>query len=166
MANKPMKTINFGGEDIYYLNPDFENIDNSPFETIGGNTLTWDGNTGGLEIILDMYYKISDAIPTAEDLANYNLTLNDGTTASNVDAPAIVENHVATLWEGAVQIIFEDTEADGIPFKKGVYFYNDGEAYVTSLTINSYTGFTTTKLKEEYIPVDYIKQLIAEVTGK
>lgn len=30
MANKPLKTLNFGGEDTYDLAPDWENIENKP----------------------------------------------------------------------------------------------------------------------------------------
>lgn len=169
MANKPMKTINFGGEDIYYLNPDFENIDNSPFETIGGDTLTWDGNTSGMSSPNGTHYKVSDNAPTLKDFAGGFEFVVGGETANVPDntgftqlAPTFLEFDGGLFW-----IVSEDTDAgEGTIIAKGTYFVNDGELAVTSLKINGYTGFTTTKLKEEYIPVDYIKQLIAEVTGK
>ena len=40
---------------------DWSNVQNKPFETVGGDTLTWDGNTSGLESFqIDdfSYYKI------------------------------------------------------------------------------------------------------------
>lgn len=58
MAFKPLRTLNFGGEDTYYLAPDFNNVENSPF--IGGGTTeelfysetcneySWERGEGGL----------------------------------------------------------------------------------------------------------------------
>lgn len=167
MASKPMKTINFGGEDIYYLNPDFENIDNSPFETIGGDTLTWDGNTEGLENIDGAFWKISDAAPSIEELSHgYSLTIRSPegeNTFTEADVP-IPETGPVIIGEFCI-IIPEDTNGDGFVIGKGTYFLGDSTTYTSSFTINGYTGFTITKLKSEYLPVDYIRQLIAEVTG-
>lgn len=152
-------------------------IDNKylkPFETVGGDTLTWDGNTDGLECLALAYpsYKISNISPSSEDLANgYTLIISDGATQSTEVPVEEAMDGVYVL--GSVSgfyyamFVVEDISADGMTINKGTYFVKqENSAYLASLTINGYTGFTTTKLKEEYIPVDYIKQLIAEVTGK
>lgn len=174
MANKPMKTINFGGEDTYYLNPNFENIDNSPFETIGGDTLTWDGNTDGLESLqIDEaeFYRVSNVIPTLSECANgCTLSYDDGSTSvvlGDFEIKSLMDDGSDAAY-GAMpyMIIIPKTVTMGeTTFLKGVWFYNHSDGYICSLTINGYTGFTITKLKSEYLPVDYIRQLIAEVTG-
>ena len=134
-------------------------IDNKylePFETVGGDTLTWDGNTEGLESFDGVYFKVSNHVLTAEDLAN------GGTVNSAYgDSVSFTAEGVVPI-DGVGLLIMEFALAGA----DGIYLLNAGvDEYISSLTINGYTGFTTTKLKEEYIPVDYIKQLIAEVTG-
>lgn len=54
MAQKPLKTLNFGGEDTYYLQPEFENIDNSPFDENGRlNESSMPSHTHGVNEITD-----------------------------------------------------------------------------------------------------------------
>lgn len=153
MANKPMKTINFGGEDTYYLNPDFENIDNSPFETIGGDTLTWDGNTDGRDIVDDMFCHISDVVVTVSDCANGVIaTFADGSIQSGTatePAPGLL---MLADVESVLCVATDNYAFNGVIFpKKGIYV-TYGDYCVTSLTIKGYTGFTITKLKSEYLP--------------
>ena len=169
MANKPMKTINFGGEDTYYLNPDFENIDNSPFETIGGDTLTWDGNTEGLDEIGGMY-RIAETTPTLADVTGKTAILLIGENSLNLSVTDMtanmggVESYALMNAESGLMVQVFTADIPTYSIVKGIYV-SEELLFPSSLTINGYTGFTTTKLKEEYIPVDYIKQLIAEVTG-
>ena len=142
-----------------------------PFETVGGDTLTWDGNTEGLAgVDFDgagtyTHYCISGTVPSGTDVANgATITMIGGasrsTTFTDTETGFMYENEFAVLIvdENAVGV-----DIDGLVFDKAGIYVTDS---ISSLTINGYTGFPTTKLKEEYIPVDYIKQLIAEVTGK
>ena len=141
------------------------------FETVGGDTLTWDGNTEGLTgVDLDgagtnTHYLVSEITPTTEALAG-GVVL----TASGASVTDVYDTGVGLIVIGSFTcfIVHENAvgvDIDGLFFPKaGIYIATGGEGEI-SLTINGYTGFTTTKLKKEYIPVDYIKQLIAEVTG-
>lgn len=129
--------------------------DLEPFETVGGDTLTWDGNTEGLETDDGQFYKVTDIAPSIEAFANGgSVTVNTGDILPFTSAEITEFDAGFTVGEYAL-----------IGANFGTRLLAVGGNYISSLTINGYTGFTTTKLKEEYIPVDYIKQLIAEVTG-
>ena len=175
MALKPLKTLNFGGEDTYYL--DFKNVENMPFETVGGDTLTWDGNTEGL-VCVDMggiyAYKISDAVLTAADFANDYIA----TRQPPIDTEVIIDPDFLSVYEGDgyLVLMYNDgaTESNlimsatqdafavlGLDAPSGTYVFVNGIAgYLTSLTINGYTGFTTTTLKKDYVPIDYITEKV------
>lgn len=156
-----------------------------PFETVGGDTLTWDGNTEGLECIdmmgdgSTLFIHVSEATPTAESMSNggaISCKINGESTVANFTSANVMQ-----MYDGISAIMLSNmpyamivhesavgVDNDGLCFtKSGIWLYYSAPANISvqSLTINGYTGFTTTKLKEEYIPVDYIKQLIAEVTG-
>ena len=132
-------------------------IDNKylePFETVGGDTLTWDGNTEGLECAEGVFYKVSDVTPTVADMTG-GVTISfmvDGTLQTlPVPAEGIMEDNGIISFD-VIFVVLEDIDAGEEVIKKGVYFLNDGGEYTTAFTINGYTGFTTTKLKEEYLP--------------
>lgn len=143
-----------------------------PFEVVtkGGDTLTWDGNTKGLESV-DMSlavkgmiaYKISDNVITQNDF-NYGFSMfspTDGEIALSPDEIADLEIFYANgfIFVDFFAVVptdnFVATDFGGIMFpSKGVYaFVADGQPSLSSLTINNYTGFTTTekKLKGEYL---------------
>ena len=175
MANKPLKTLNFGGEDTFFLKPDWDKIDDKPFgeTTVGGDTLTWDGNTEGLvnmECDGLILYKISDATPSYADVSD-GITVSfageELATSSFIDSGLgiLVDSDSVSIWivhESAVGV-----DIDGfIPPETGFYVTGEWADMALTFTINGYTGFPTTKLKKEYLPVDYIRQLIAEVTGQ
>lgn len=169
MALKPLKTLNFGGEDTYYL--DFKNVENMPFETVSSDTLTWDGNANGHEVIKNMYIKISDVAPTISDFANgFMITVKDLTTGK---IESIMYSSEIIITDGALitydpfpffLVITEDTLSDDIFFSKGTYFVDysilDINIVVIALTIPGYTGFTTTTLKTDYVPMDYITEKV------
>lgn len=126
-------------------------------ESVGGDTLTWDGNTEGKTVVAENYYKISDVIITSADVdpqAEITTDINSGDvyTGTFVEvAPgiAIPENEtVFFVSEEAVGV-----DVGGIVFpESGIYFFSSDEGYVSSLTIPGYTGFVKKQLKEEYIP--------------
>ena len=145
--------------------------------TVMGDTLTWDGNTEGLSSVADLFYLISDVIPTLEDLQNGGITTqSDGRSYTfnseqllEMGSDAIVINvgiaSIIVLKGGAsfpvenVTLVFE---------KAGIYSVHNGKDYLAALKINGYNGFERTEIQTidpKYLPVDYIKQLIAEVTS-
>lgn len=124
-------------------------IKNKPFgdSPTGGDTLYWDGNTEGLETD-GVNYKVSDAVPSIEDFANdYIITINTGESMSGTDAdfPA-EETEFGIVFQGGMVVNVEER-----PLPKGVYLYNGGGVYVSSLTIPCYTGFPVTeKIDSKY----------------
>lgn len=157
-----------------------------PFETItvGKDTLEWDGNTNGLYKPADTektqhnMHLVSDAMPTYEELCNggtVTVVFNGSTYTETLSSSNLTGSGALSDGDYAEEYVFlpnamgcviykPDTVifGDVIAEKTGIYL-----AVPTTLQINGYAGFKEkqTKLKQEYLPVDYIKQLIAEVTG-
>lgn len=137
-------------------------------ETVGSDTLTWDGNTEGLVSVLDMMYKVSDAIPTNDEIKTAKFTyLINGVEGSGEIAGSwdnMVEGGYATddfctLVEAGFVVRKANITFKGITFPEtGIYFAKtvDGSNSVctTSLTIPNYKKFPPFKeqIKEEYIP--------------
>lgn len=141
-------------------------------ETVGGDTLTWDGNTEGLISVLDTYFLVSNTVPSLTDLqAGGVLTPNDGETLTfnsdsvlDCEASGMGANCIVIASEPSVFIALKDgavftMEGDSITFEKsGVYFpcmpapNGIDDTYITKFTINGYTGFTKEQVKEEYLP--------------
>lgn len=144
-------------DDIPEVTPhDWNTLLNKPTETIGGDTLTWDGDTSGLEVVglvssmgaTTNYYKISDNIITDTELA-------DGIsyTAINGVTNTITFNQIKNA--GVVIFVTEENTnysnilmGNAVFEKVGVYFAEG----IISLTIPNYSGFTKEVLKEEYLP--------------
>ena len=131
----------------------------SIIERVGGDTLTWDGNTEGLESFTSetlgfTYYKVSDVIPNVVDGETVVVTI----TAP--DGKESVESAINTYGEifsvgGFIFIIPQDGyNFDNLIIeKKGIYFvFQEEGVFISSLTINGYTGFIAEKIKEEYLP--------------
>lgn len=155
--------------DKEYL-PDFawRDITNKPFGATytPSDTLTWDGDPEGYESAIKsgtyfsdaLAYKISDATPTMEDLANgYTVRWPYGDSMTEQDYPADEWNGVISLADGYCFIAttkFTDEEGKICP--KGTYFvYNSKSDRVVSLTIPGYTGFEAieiNKLSPKYLP--------------
>lgn len=134
------------------------------FETVGGDTLTWDGNTEGLPNASGTFFCVSDIVPTIEELSRGG--------SGNFVGLGILEFTAETVMDMGDVIIASDSngtpiamiaKTDNAVFDmgddgsfafpvKGIYLASARGIYVSSLTINGYTGFTTTKLKEEYLP--------------
>lgn len=169
---KPLKTLNFGGEDTYYLNPSWDNVEDKPFgETIvTKEAITWDGNTDGLYNIMGTFFNVSNAIPTLEDVQQGGSVTLDGNeipfTSANVmdlgalgmgsDFILIMPNNIyaagVALKAGATATMDGVTVAFN---KTGIYFLKNPEGeYTSELTINDHT-FTETEIKtldKKYLP--------------
>lgn len=156
--------------EVDVLNDRFDVQDEHP------DTLTWDGNTEGLDYIIEpgvncTYYRVSDVVLSDDDVYNISsFSLSDGTiiTKESVGEQFVlkVADCVYCFTEFALYIVTKDYsepsafESNMNVIKPGVYFIKDGDIYISSLTINGYTGFKFIKLKEEYLPEtkwEYIK---------
>lgn len=139
------------------------------------DTITWDGNTNGLEYAslgsgdpTTIAYHISDAVPTDEDLINgVTSVVFASYSGKKITYDVAFESDDESIKVGlastniVVIICSKDNHTyEGITFpKKGIYFIrseaDSGYYYITeSLTINGYTGFDTEiKLNEKYLTV-------------
>lgn len=146
----------------------------------GGDTLTWDGNTEGLVSVLDVYYKVSDVVITAEDIGSLleagnnlddtkvKLSTGEFMSGGLLAAPGFIAigEVCFIISEEAVGIDF-----DGLYFQEaGIYFAYLAEegaepVFASSLTIPGYTGFAKKKIKTEYIP-DSVPQVQTAAVGQ
>lgn len=148
--------VRFGGGN------DWKDIGEEP---TGGDTLYWDGNTEGL-VSGDYYYLVSDAVPgltDMPDIVDYSIGGDDGSIvhlsgiiydfsdAIGIEYFVLVDNDGWPM----VRFISQDFTVENTPIKKGIYFWKNPESneYISSLTINGYTGFPLIKpVPEKYLP--------------
>lgn len=179
MADKLLKTLDFGTGDVYRPAPRWEDIQNKPediggggtadavewnnvqnkpfgeYET-GGDTLTWDGNTDGCDAFQGMCYKVSDVVPTlAEISGGGSVTING--VSDSFDASLVHnEDGLVFIGEGIPAVCFLDENiANAMGISAGTYFMSVPSMgiEVTSFTINGYTGFPyIEKLDKRYLP--------------
>lgn len=129
---------------------------------VGGDTLTWDGNTEGLYTVGDMFVKISDATPTKEDFVNGCIRETSDSGKMNIESTKVTTMESALLVGGeSILIIPEDNSiVGGMSFEEaGVYTIINHYDRFVSLTIPNYTGFKTVteivhKLDPKYLPDD------------
>lgn len=125
------------------------------------DTLTWDGNTDGKECLEGALYKISDVIPTLEDLkqgvsvAFQSGGISDTYTLSAEELEALNNDEGVINISGLCCIIPQPLDE----YSAGVYFLSTDSSFITSLTISNYTGFVTTttelvKIDPKYLPDD------------
>lgn len=134
----------------------WDHVSDKPFVKVGGDTLTWDGNTEGL-VVLDIgmgnnYYKVSDVAPSLEELQNGVCKLSNGSEAP-AEAMALADTVFA--FGGMIGIVCTtDTTVEGITIPKGVFFSVTIETgdYVSSLTIPGYTGFAKEQIDPKVLP--------------
>lgn len=141
----------------------WNDLKDKPFyeETLSNSdTLYWDGNTDGLIVIMNTFCKISDAVPTIEDIANggYYITYNGG-YGERHELEYFVQSGIIVTNDMAIYIIPEEVagvDLGGMSFpESGVYVRPQGHFDSISLTINGYTGFTITTVKtldKKYLP--------------
>lgn len=129
-------------------------------ESVDSDTLTWDGNTEGLESVDifgdgEMYYLVNEAIPTNEEMSN-GITFVIGSETHQLVAEEMVGNFYGLTPSGTemylvfVATVDNLTIGDTVISKKGIYICAYGDS--VSLTIPGYTGFQTEKIKESYLP--------------
>jgi hypothetical protein len=135
---------------------DWDEVTNKPFVKVGGDTLTWDGNTEGLANVDGMHFKVSDAVLTKADIANGCSFIMGGTTVSLTGEEAQsgwLDDGLGTLSEGIVIVPYDNyTDEYGTIEEKGVYLLNIDGDYVSSLTIPNYTGFAKEQIDPKVLP--------------
>lgn len=138
----------------------WNDVKDKPLEIVGSDTLTWDGNTEGLESVDifgdgEMYYLVNEATPTNEEMSN-GITFVMGSETHQLVAEEMVGNFYGLAPSGTemylvfVATVDNLTIGDTVISKKGIYICVYGDS--VSLTIPGYTGFTSEKLKESYLP--------------
>ena len=148
--------------------------DDLGYSPTGGDTLTWDGNTEGLEYVeILSAYKVSKMSIDESVLSgglSYTYLSNGVETIkefSGDEIPSSTDGVIQIDW-GHITFVPEQAILDGVTVTPGVYFVMapDRTIYTTSLTIPGYTGFpSVNKVPEKYLPEDYIKGLITEELG-
>lgn len=142
--------------------PHWDDIEGKPFEVVGSDTLTWDGNTEGKLTIQSpgapfSFVKISDATPTLEDFANggeidvFLISENAISETKPLDETTIVENETGIVINNMSIIVV--TEPHDVFTEKGIWARIDAVTFCSRIKINGYTGFNPQeKIKEEYLP--------------
>lgn len=157
------------------------------FETVGSDTLTWDGNTEGLYSVSlsdgDYLSLVSDKVPSLDELKKGGSAtfpaINDAPTFVRFTSEDIVDAsddagmgsgfYVLNADEGSTTfgfVVYEpnativlDEEGNTLMVEKtGIYLPKFEGWYPSSLTINGYTGFNQREvLKNEYLNILDIK---------
>lgn len=138
----------------------WNDLTDKPFgeSTVMGDTLTWDGNTDGLYSVMDMFYHVSDAVPTLEELQQGGSMIANGETVPFVaDSVLDMGTGVILLNEMVLVVSVANADFQGVPIEKaGVYFpYVEGAMVATALTVNNYTNFVgtvITPLDRKFLP--------------
>lgn len=136
---------------------------NSILVSDGSDTLTWDGNTEGRELVQiedgAFFVHVSGATPQMNDLTNETYITIMGFKRFAI-AQEMIPNQAFSLvvdensMPPTVVTLADNLNIDGLLFpKKGVYFFNATTLglKVTSLTIPNYTGFTKEKIDPDYL---------------
>lgn len=146
----------------------WNDIPDKPFVKVGGDTLTWDGNTEGQAIGticgIPVYVKVSDVVLTIDDFANGGkMTVNgeivDFTSREVAELDlifvgprseaVIVPPELAGIDLGGEDYLFPE----GTIFPEaGLYFVNGDGSVTTSLTIPGYTGFAKEQIDPKVLP--------------
>ena len=119
-------TLNYTGEKVDEL---LNKIDTAFGEsTVMGDTLTWDGNTEGLYCVADMFYCVSDAIPTLEDLRRGGSLVYDSTILPFTSANIMNLSDLGAGKDCAIIAVSPDVDGymAGVAFKSGATAYLGG----------------------------------------
>lgn len=134
------------------------------------DAITWDGDTTGQALVSDVYYYASNAVPTYEQLCcggQINVTRRaDGVEIDVISyASSDVRNNDNIFYFiGTPSSVLIVTEAGslvaGLP--QGIYFVDNGAAFVSNFTINGHT-FAETGTKMKTIDPKYLPESVGGV---
>lgn len=149
-----MKTLTLGGKTFNIMDAEAR-AKAIPTVQVGGDTLTWDGNTEGLESVdltevgMGVFYNISHSVVTYQEMMSATINAN-GEVAENGNGMMDLGNG-GSSWLGTVIFVPNDGyEVNGIIFPTaGVWASVDVAPF--SLTIPGYTGFGEKKIDPAYL---------------
>lgn len=128
--------------------------------------ILWDGNTDGKKSFFNsdvemIYYKVSDDVPSFENLTSNTISLYAYNTANGETVPLFEDGPGSEIemWDGAVSlagfciILYQDINEieTGMSAEKGIYFAAtlDG-GYVSKLSFTNPIYFKS--IKQKYLP--------------
>lgn len=144
-------------------------------ETVMGDTLTWDGDMTGKPVVtLDMgedgvmnFCKVSEAVPTLEDMSNGVSATIPGMGSQELTADMVTVGD-GYIFAGVAAIISESNtlvEEIGLTFPEtGIWLASQSGMYISEAKINGYTGFETTGTTIKHIDTKYLDILENELT--
>lgn len=152
----------------------WNDLEDRPFGEFQGDTLNWDGTYNADELFRGVYAHISDAVPTASDVAN-GLVLKalidgvtDETPFSGEEAMSFFQEDGFFNLEYLLMIVpYDGYVLDGVEVPKaGIYVII--ELPNLTLTIPNYTGFIDVKkIDKKYLPdMGYAKTTVLYVGWK
>ena len=138
--------------------------------TVTGDTLTWDGNTEGLTVVdggdMGLWCKVSNAVVTdvSQGASGY---MTEGGSATPVIFITSEYNGATMFLGGDVPFVMiiptDNLDLDGTIFPTAGIYFMAGAVYISSLTINGYTGFDSVRTEITPLPNKYLD--IIETVG-
>ena len=135
---------------------EWKNVTGKPFHVGGSDTLEWDGNTDGLVSVLSEVFKVSDAIPTMDDLANGVIICGLGDTVT-IPPEEIVEADGFIMTSVFFVAPYDNFDASEIFEEDGPIFPESGVYMMpygipVTITIAGYNGFGGEKINSDALP--------------
>lgn len=132
--------------------------------SVGGDNLTWDGNTDGLLTVdtdFGPMYKVSNVVPTIDDFANGVKIVSNNGTVEVIDGKFIeVDPYGQINLNPTAFFVTEEAvgkDIDGVTFTEaGLYCAIFNGFHVTSLTIPGFNGFVKEQINRKYI-AEYVR---------
>lgn len=150
----------------------WNDLTDKPVLLVGNDTLTWDGNTDGLDSFVSgsigPFYKISEATPAMDEVVGGTYLIGERTVEITADDlletnPEFLGAYLISL---VVYIVPNDVTLNGEAIKKGTYFISSEKTgTVHALTVPGFTGFNAKEIIDpEHLPdsakdtVRYVEQ--------
>ena len=154
-----MKTLTLGGKTFNFVDVEAR-AKAIPTVEVGGDTLTWDGNTEGLvqfspeALFPNKLFRVSETVPPLEALENGYSVVYKGYGTIDCTKDFIRNPDDQGLCYDLVNstVVIVPSDVNGVGLQKGTYFTSGYDSYVMSLIIPGYTGFgEKKKIDPEYL---------------
>lgn len=175
--------ITWDSGNVFWASYDIDNVDNStiflassdPIPLDGMNIIEWDGNMGGLpNPMSDYYYRVSDVVPSVDEMTNCIVAYRDGSQVENEIFAVPYNNgyYIRPSTDGSEEnssnAVYVVHKTDDIFVKKGLYFYNKN-IYNSNSTKNTYAtllAYTTTAPVHAIDTKSFCMGLLYELSGQ
>lgn len=108
--------------------------------------IDWDGSDEG-KTVVGPFVKVNDKTPSTEELIGGTIILSNGQTGP-LNGEIIYEQFGLIMLGGLGMIVPTTTKVEGLVFEPGVWFYQEGELYIQSM---SFTHNIIKTLDPKYI---------------